>query len=203
MADLTSQYPMDVSFTAVDFIVNTPTIVSETNSGKLRRVGQGISFYSWTVKYPPVTPRALGTIQGFIAQTQGPLYSFEIVLPEISYSKTINQSVAPTTSANISAGAVNVTVTGCTVTSEVLRAGDFFKFDNHSKVYQATVNCNSDSNGNATLYFSGPTVSSVTAGANVTITAVPFTAVIEDGEQTTSIGSGGFGSLELSMREVW
>lgn len=203
MADLSSQFPSEVSFTAVDFSVNTPTIASETNSGKFRRVGQGVSFYTWAVKYPPVTPRALGTIQGFVAQTQGPLYSFEIVLPEISYSKTINQSVAPTTSANISAGAVNVTVTGCTVSSEVLRAGDFFKFNTHSKVYQTTVNCNSDSNGNATLYFSGPTVSNVTSGTGLTITAVPFTAVLADGEQTTTIGSGGFGSLELSMREVW
>ena len=203
MADLTSQFPTDVGFTTVDFTVNTPTITSETNSGKLRRVGQGISYYTWTAKFPPITPRALGTIQGFVAQTQGPLYSFEILLPEISYSKTINQSVQPTTSANISAGAVNVTITGCSVTSEVLRAGDFFKFENHSKVYQTTVNCNSDSSGNATLYFSGPCVSSVPSGANVTITAVPFTAVLADGEQTTSVGSGGFGSLELSMREVW
>lgn len=203
MADLTSQFPVTTGFTAVDFRVVNPNITSQTNSGKIRRVGQGTSYYVWTAKFPPVTPREFGPIAGFIAQGFGQLYSFEILLPEISYSKTISQSVAPTTVGTIPAGAVNVALRGCSVSSEVLRAGDFFKFNNHSKVYQATINCNSNSSGNATLYFAGTTVSNVPAGTGLTITSVPFTAILSESEQAYAISQGGIASLTLEMREVW
>lgn len=203
MADLSSQFPVNTGFTAVDFKVVNPSITSQTNSGKIRRVGQGTSYYTWTVKFPPMTPRDFGPVAGFIAQGYGPLYSFEILLPEISYSKTISQSVAPTTVGTIPAGAVNVAVTGCSVSSEVLRAGDFFKFNNHSKVYQAVINCNSNSSGNATLYFAGTTVSNVPSGTGLTITSVPFTAILSEGEQDYTIEYGGMASMTLEMREVW
>lgn len=202
MADLL-EFPVTTGFTAVDFKVINPNIVSETNSGKIRRVGQGTSYYSWTAKFPSMTPRDFGPIAGFVAQGFGQLYSFTIILPEISYSKTINQSVAPTTVGTIPAGAVNVAVTGCSISSEVLRAGDFFKFNNHSKVYQATVNCNSNSSGNATLYFAGTTVSNVPAGTGLTITSVPFTAILAESEQDYTIEIGGIASMTLEMREVW
>lgn len=203
MADITTQYPATPVFQAVDFKVVTPTITTETMSGKQRRVGRGVSYYTWTAKYGALGARDVGPVLGFIRYAEGPLYSFEVILPEISYSKTYNQSVAPTTSATAPVGSVNVAITGCSVSSEVLRAGDYFKFNNHSKVYQAVINCNSNSSGNATLYFASPLVSNVSSGTGLTITAVPFTAIIDGQEQEYSVGYGGITSLDVKMREVW
>jgi hypothetical protein len=206
MADLSNVFPTSQSFTTVDFRIVSPGIASETNSGKLRRVSQGISYYAWNVKFPPITPRDFGEIIGFVSQTFGQTYSFEIIIPEVSYTATINQANSAVTVGNIAGpGAINVAITCGSINAnkEVLRAGDFFKFNNHSKVYMATVNCTANASGNATLFFSGSTVSNVAPGTALTINAVPFTAVLDGGEQEYNIGSGGLLGLELDMREVW
>lgn len=203
MADITSQFPNTPAFQTVDFKVITPTITSETTSGKKRRVGQGISFYSWTAKYAPLTPRDAGPIIGFIRFAEGPLYSFEVVLPEISFTKCFAIAANVATTASIGIGAVNVTISTSTINSEVLRAGDYFKFNNHSKVYQAVLNCNSNGSGAATLFFASPTVSNVSSGTGLTINNVPFTAIIDSTEQDITVGLGGMTEVEVKMREVW
>jgi hypothetical protein len=203
MADITTAFPNTPSFQTVDFKVITPTITSETASGKKRRVGQGISFYTWTAKYPPLTPRDAGPIIGFIRFAEGPLYSFEVVLPEISFTKCFAVAANVATTASIEIGAVNVTISTSTINSEVLRAGDYFKFNNHSKVYQAVLNCNSNGSGAATLFFASPTVSNVSSGTGLTINSVPFTAIIDSTEQDITVGFGGMTELEVQMREVW
>jgi hypothetical protein len=206
MADLGNAFPTSQNFTAVDFRVINPVITSQTNSGKLRRVSQGVSYYEWTVKLPPTTPRDFGEIVGFVGQTFGQTYSFEITIPEVSYTATINQANLAVTVGNITGpGAVNVTIrsNSYNANKEILRAGDFFKFNNHSKVYMAAVNCTADATGNATLFFSGSTVSNVAPGTALTINAVPFTAVLANGEQEYNIGGGGIIGMELDMREVW
>jgi len=204
MADLATQFPTTPSFESVNFRVNTPTQITNTMTGKLRRVGMGVSFYSWEVKYPQLTPLDSGTVRGYVAQALGPQFSFEIILPKISYTKLTGQTATiPRTSQAISIGATNVTLTNCGANGKVLAAGDFFKFSNHSKVYQCVAPCTANGSGNATLFFSGPAVSAVSNSTNLTITAVPFTAVFAEEAQEFEFGYGGITSISLSMREVW
>jgi hypothetical protein len=204
MADLATQFPASPSFTSVNFKTNTPTQMTNTMSGKLRRVGQGVSYYSWEVNYPQMTRLEAGSVKGFVAQALGPQFSFEIVLPRLSYSALTDQtSSTPRTSASMSIGATNVTLTNCGANKNVLAAGDYFKFNNGTKVYMCVSPCTSDSSGNATLYFSGPSVKAVPISTNLTITAVPFTAIFAEEAQEFDVGFGGITSMSLSMREVW
>ena len=204
MADLATQYPASPSFVSINFKNNTPVQLTNTMSGKIRRIGLGTVFYSFEVKYPSLTRLQAGTVKGYLAQALGSVYSFEIVLPTLSYSALTAQTVStPRTSANAVIGATSIALTNCGVSQTVLAAGDFFKFDNHTKVYQCTSPCTSNSSGAATLYFNGPAVSAVPSSTNLTITAVPFT-VIADGEaQEFEVGFGGITSMSVSMREVW
>jgi hypothetical protein len=204
MSDLFTQFPDEVSFQAVSFQVNTPTQSTETFSGKTRRVGMGISYYSWEVRYPNLLPIDAGTVNGFVAQAFGPQFSFEIILPEISYSKAPNQTnTVPRTSANASIGATSVTLANCGVSKNVLAAGDFFKFANHSKVYMCVSPCVSNSSGVATLFFSCPLITAVPNPTNLTITAVPFTAILTEDVQKFDVGFGGITTMSLAMREVF
>jgi hypothetical protein len=204
MADLGSeQYPTSPGFTSVGFKINTPTIVSETFAGKIRRVGYGHSYYGWTVKYPPMTASEAGVVIGYAARAFGSLYSFEIILPEISYSKATNQATAATTTGSTPAGSVSVNLTGCGNTKVVLRAGDYFKFANHSKVYMCVTHCVSSSGGTATLYFSGASVATVPTATALTLTAVPFTAIFDSELQEYDVGAGGMTVMSANMREVW
>jgi hypothetical protein len=204
MADLAYQYPASPEFVSINFKANTPTQTTNTMTGKLRRIGLGVTFYSWEVKYSNLSRLNAGTVKGFLAQAQGPLFSFEIVLPKLSYSALASQtSSTPRLSTAASIGAISVALTNCGNTQTVLAAGDYFKFNNHTKVYQCVSPCTSNSSGVATLYFSGPLVSAVPLSTNLTITAVPFTAVIAGEEQEYEVGYGGITTLSVTMREVW
>jgi hypothetical protein len=204
MADLATQYPATPSFESINFTVNTPTQISNTMSGKLRRVGLGVSFYSWEVRYPQLTRLEAGTVKGYLAQTLGPQFSFEIVLPTLSYSALTGQTASiPRTSAAAAIGSTSVTLTNCGTNGKVLAAGDFFVFANHTKVYQCVAPCTANAGGTATLFFSGPLVSAVPINTNLIITAVPFTAVLAEEAQEFSAGNGGITTLSVIMREVW
>lgn len=204
MADLASSFPTDPSFNAVGFQANTPTLATTTFSGKTRRTTYGHQFYEWEVKYPQLVDRQAGIVLGFLAQTYGPALSFEITLPEISYSKSNNPpSSTPATNGSVNAGVKQVDLTNCGANKEVLYVGDFFKFDNHSKVYQAVATCTSDGSGNATLYFAGSLVNAVPSGTDLTVTAVPFTAIALSEAQQFDVGVGGMTTMSIKMREVW
>lgn len=204
MADLATQFPTTPSFESVNFTSNSPTQITNTMSGKLRRVSVGTTFYSWEVKYPQMSRLDAGTVKGFIAQAQGPQFSFEIILPRISYSALPNQTASvPRVGTAMSIGATSVQLTGCGNTQQVLAAGDFFKFANHTKVYMCVSPCVSNSSGVATLFFSGPAVSGAPTNTNVTITAVPFTAIFAEEAQEFEAGYGGITTMTLQMREVW
>lgn len=204
MADLATQYPASPSFQSINFTTNTPTQISNTMSGKLRRVGMGVSFYSWEVSYPSLNRLDAGTVKGFLAQALGPQFSFEIVLPRLSYSALTNQtSSVPRTSATAAIGSTSVTLTNCGANGQVLAAGDYFKFNNGTKVYQCVAPCTANGSGNATLFFSCPLVAAVPSNTNLTITAVPFTAVLAEEAQEYDAGFGGITSMSVMMREVW
>lgn len=204
MADLATQYPSSPSFQSINFKSNTPTQITNTMSGKLRRISQGVTFYSWEVKYPSLTRLDAGTVKGFLAQTQGPLFSFEIVLPTLSYSALANQTASvPRLSAAAAIGATSIQLTNCGANAQVLASGDYFKLNNGTKVYQCVSPCTANSSGNATLYFAGPLVKAAPLSTNLTITAVPFTAVLAGEEQEYEAGYGGMTTLSVSMREVW
>jgi len=204
MADLATQYPSSPSFESINFSTNTPTQITNTMSGKLRRVGLGVSFYSWEVKYAQLTRLEAGTVKGYLAQTLGPQFSFEIVLPRLSYSALTSQTASvPRNSSAAAIGSTSVALTNCGNTQTVLAAGDYFKFNNHTKIYQCVSPCTSNSSGVATLFFSGPLVTAVPLNTNLTITAVPFTVVIANEVQEYEAGYGGLTTLSVAMREVW
>lgn len=204
MSDLATAFPINPGFVTASFKINTPSQVSETFSGKIRRVGLGISFYTWDIKYANLLPVDAGTITGFVSQTLGRQFSFEIIMPTISYSKAPNQTTSvPVVNGTKSIGSTTITLSGCGTSKNVLAAGDFFKFSNHSKVYMCVSPCVSNSSGVAILYFSCPLTTSVPSSSTVVITAVPFTAILSEDVQSFEIGQGGITNLSLSMREVW
>ena len=197
---MSGTFPTSPAFNTVGFKVNTPVLKTTTLSGLTRRVAQGHSFYSWTAKFNNLSRGDMGTVMGFVAQQYGSLEKFQIVLPEISYSKVGNQTTSTvTTSAAAAAGTDNITVTGVTSGKNLLRAGDFFKFANHSKVYMCTVSWTA---GNP-LYFSGSLVKDVPLGTQIIYNAVPFTVTLDNEVQEMEVGIGGITQIQLDMREAW
>ena len=200
-------FPTSPSFQSVNFKVNTPILRSTSLSGISRRVAMGNQFYSFTVKFPPLSPSDQGTVNGFLAARLGGYEAFDIILPEISYSKAQHP------------GDHTITVTGAlaaggnTVTYNVagsgnhyknmFAAGDFIRFSNHSKVYQVTTSSTSNGSGNGTIVIGGLLVASITTATTIQRDAVPFSVVLAADENSFEVGFGGYTSISLDLREVW
>jgi hypothetical protein len=196
----------NISFTAVEFQIVAPTITSESFSGKMRRIGQGHQYYTFGVKLPPLTSYQFGPIAAFISKQFGMVDSFTIQLPELSYNTGQNAAFAgtPVVSANLAAGIKTCTINGMTADKmQVLRAGDFFKFANHTKVYMAVDDLNSNSSGSGTLNFSGGLVAAVPSNTGIVINDVPFTVIMDSDIQEYRVGLGGMTEYEFKCREVW
>jgi uncharacterized secreted protein with C-terminal beta-propeller domain len=203
---MSGTYPSSPEFTSVDFRVNTPTQTTETVNGRKRRAGFGTSFYTFDGKYSMLTPSQVAPIQAFIAKQYGQLESFQIVLPKISYNKAADYAQAvgnAKVKTAASKGAFSVALKGLGNNKAIFKAGDYFKFANHSKVYMVTDDVTSNGSGEATLYFSGKLVANVVVDEVLTINAVPFTVILDQEADEWSIGVGGMTSIEVSFREVW
>ena len=204
MADLAGYYPVTTAPNEVEVRPITPTQTTQSFSGKTRRTGYGGQFYEMKLNYAPMTALQHRPIQGFLAQAYGPQLSFEIILPQISYSASENPpSTTPSVAGGLTKGAKTVGITNCGANKTVLVGGDFFKFNDHSKVYQATNTIVSDGSGNATLYFAGSAVQDIAGGVGLTITAVPFTMILTQNNQSYITGSAGIANFQVEMREVW
>lgn len=201
MADLATQFPVAQGFTATNFNTITPALITETNSGKVRRAGFGHSYYTWEVELPTLTFDQAKTILGFVAQAAGQIFSFEIVLPRLSSSAAASPT-STLTHGSATAGARSVSVTG-TNNAQVIKAGDYFKFSGHTKVYQATSDLTLSAGGTGTLNFSGGLVQAITNGGTVSRNGFAWTACMEDETQDISYGPGGLAKLSIKMREVW
>lgn len=201
---MSGTYPSSPSFQAVNFRINTPMLSSETISGKRRRVGMGHSFYTFSAQYNNMRKQDFAPIIAFLAAQYGSLEEFQIVLPEIS-STTLTDQTSNTITVDTSAasGANSVAVTGAGANEKILAAGDFFKFNNHSKVYQCVTSCTADANGDATLYFSGSLVENVTSGTALTINSVAFTVIVDNDIQEYQVSIGGISTMTVDFREVW
>lgn len=191
------------TFSAVNFKLNTPTIQTRTTSGLTRRVGMGHSYYSFTAKFSNLTRYEAGPILGYVASLYGPLDPFLVYIPELSYSKTTNQTTGAVSTVGITpVGATEVAVTNVANGKELLRAGDFFTFDNHPKVYMCTETWTS-----GPLKFSGSLVTAVPDDTTITYggptSPVPFTVILENDVQQWDTGMGGIVNISLDMREVW
>jgi len=203
---MSGTYPYYPEFSSVDFKINTPTQTTETVNGRKRRAGFGTSYYTFSGKYATLTPSEAAAVTSFIAEQYGQVESFQIVLPKISYNKSADYAQAvgnAKVKTAISAGAYSVALKGLGASKTVLNAGDFFKFNNHTKVYMCTNTVTSNSSGEATLYFSAKCVATVPVDTVLTINAVPFTVMLDQDTDEWSVSTGGMTNIEVNFREVW
>lgn len=124
-------YPTSPVFSTVNLQSVSPTLVSESVSGKLQARQIAGQRWSFSASYAPMTRFEFAPVSAFIMQQRGRLNTFTIELPIMSDS---GSSATGTLAANgaVTSGNTVITVDGLTGTLEL---GDLVKFDNHDKVY--------------------------------------------------------------------
>jgi hypothetical protein len=190
---MSGTFPSDPGFVAVNFTSEFYNLSSTSLSGRTQVRAIGGQRWSFSAAFPPMAASEYGPVNAFIIKQRGMFESFQIVLPNVSYtSGTPSGSV---TSNALSIGATSVTVSGLT---GVLKAGNVFKFANHSKVYMITA----DRSGNGAMTFEPPLVATVGNGEGITYTAVPFTVRMNNNVQEFKYNLDNTVAYEIDMIEV-
>jgi hypothetical protein len=165
-------YPTDPEFTAINVTSEHSNLRSETRSGRTIVRSLGSQRWRFTAKYDDLTREQFAPVLAFVMSTRGGLNSFEIVPPVIS---TTQGSISGTPAVNGGhlSGDNTINVDSFTGT---LKAGDFIKFADHSKVYMVVA----DRSGTGTMTIEPPLIQDVPTNTSITVSSVPFTMRVDN-----------------------
>ena len=180
-----------------------PTLVSTTISLKRQVRSRGGQRWMLNVSFPPMTWAEFAPIYAFSVKQKGQYETFTYVPPTISTTRG-SSGETPVVNGAISAGAVTASVDGLTAsTSNILRAGDFIKFSDHTKIYMVTDDMSSDGSGEATLNFHPSATEAISNNATITIASVPFTVSFQDDVREFGTNITNLYSYEINLIEVY
>ena len=187
-------FPSTPVFQAIDLQSRHNTLISESISGKIQARSIGGQRWSFSARYAPMTRTQFNPIYAFVISQQGMYGEFTIVPPQIS---STSGTATGTMAVNgiTSSGTGTVPIDGITGT---IKAGDFIKFANHSKVYMVTA----DRDGAGDLSIEPELVADVADDEEITYNSVPFTMRLANSLQSYGLGLGNLYQYEIDMIEV-
>lgn len=140
-------------------------------------------------------------INAFLNARRGQYELFEIELPYYCNSKSSYNSLIQVKDPNQTGS--SVTLQNITPNTTALKAGDFIKFENHSKVYMIEEDVVSDSLGNATMLIAPNLVISPSANESVVYNNVKFRVRNATDDITLNLDIHIRASWSLKLREAW
>ena len=200
---MSGTFPTSPSASSVTIKSIEPTLVSVTQNLKRQVRRRGGQRWQLDVEFPPMTRSEFAPIYAFAVKQQGQFETFTYVPPVIGTSQG-DTSESPVVDGAVSVGANQANIDGLTASqSGIIKAGDFFKFSGHTKVYMATLDMDSASSGDSTLTFAPNLLNAVANDETITFVSVPFTvAFTQDISQFNTDATALFG-FSMSLIEVF
>ena len=171
--------PTSPQFSAIGFTSEQKTITSTTDSGKMFSTQIDGQRFSFTASYPTMTRETFSPVLAFIMKQRSQQNTFQVSLPDLKNAKG-NVSGTVLVDGAHTAGDTTITVDAMTGT---LKAGDFVKFANHSKVYMVVADVTADGSNDATLTIEPPLRSNLANNEAVTYDGVQFTVRLSNDVQ--------------------
>ena len=191
---MSGTYPTTPVFNAANLRSEFFNLKSQTISGRTQVRNIGGQRFTFSAAYPPMTRAEFAPVMGFVMAQRGMAETFTIVLPEVSSSSgSVSGSILAAAAGSI--GDTTLSIDGFTGT---LKAGDVFKFANHSKVYMATA----DRAGSGTLSFQPALVAAVSDNEAITHDNVPFTVRLNNDVQEYAVATDLTYSYEVDFIEA-
>jgi hypothetical protein len=203
-------------FSKVTLKSNTPTATSVSMAGNRQSKQLAAQYWTMDCDYRPLQRSEIAQIMAFLNKQRNSLLSFDVVLPKHSrpdgsikniYTSSnggISVNGTPaigSTSVNVNFASLTATsFTGAGLSTTVFKAGDFVKFNNHTKTYQLTDDV-VISGGSATMNIFPGLFAPLTNGLSVIYWDVPFTVFNTQGTQEYSLGIEANG-LQLKLQEA-
>ena len=199
---MSGQLPTSPVFNAMNFKSEVNTLISVSDSG--RRFARQIDNQRWkfTCSYKLLTRAEFAPILAFITKQRGQKETFTVIPPKI---KDALGSETTTISVNGShtAGDNTIAIDGFNADSAgSLKAGDFIKFANHTKVYMVVADVTPSSNA-ATVTIEPPLIEALANDETVTYDNVPFTVYLESSVQQYSLGINDLYNYDFDVCEAF
>ena len=205
---MSGAFPISTSkFSTMGIRSTQNTILSVTDSGKkLSRQIDGQRFGFTARIIVGKRDDVYGELMAFIIKQRSGKENFTIVPPELKNAKG-HESGTVLVNSSHTAGDTTIAMDGFAHDgTQRLKAGDFIKFANHSKVYMIVADVTASSNA-ATVTIEPPLVSSLADNEAVTYDSVPFTVYLtNDVQEFGTVGTNASGDLlyqfELDVEEA-
>ena len=147
-----------------------------------------------------------GELMAFIVKQRSSKENFTIIPPEVEDARG-NETVTLAVNGSHTAGDTTITMDGFASDSAGrLKAGDFIKFNGHTKVYMVVADVTSSSNS-ATVTIEPPLVSALADDETVSYDNIPFTVhLTNDIQEFGVVGADNSGNLlykfEIDVEEA-
>ena len=178
-----------------------PSRVSTSHS--LKRYTRTLNAQRWmlSLDFSDRNRDDLIPIWAFLVGQRGQYDTFQYVLPNPLYTPRGTATGSPVVNGNFGSPAEaqtgrTVYTRGWTGGITVLKAGDFFKFASHSKVYMAREDATADGSGFSTLAIEPALVQAVYDGDALTVSSVPFTVSLTRDGAGFGVAPGSIFSLQ-------
>lgn len=176
------------------------TIISKSVSGK--KLARQIDNQRWSFTVEIITAKrsdVYGQLMAFIVKQRSGKENFTIIPPEI---EDAIGTASGTPHGTASVGATSITLGG--TGTGTLKAGDFIKFSNHSKVYMVVADQSDISTGTLTIE---PPLTTAVSSTDIQYDNVPFTVYLtNDIQEFGVVGNSQDGSLyyqfEMDVEEA-
>ena len=199
---MSGAFPTTTKPRVFNFSSNRPNTTAYTLSGK-RSVKQfAAQYFSFSVQLPPMNQGDFQAFYAFLVKQKGSFetFTFEYPLDNLGADKgetdiLVNGALA-IGSTTIAMDGFNASTTG------VLKAGDFIKFANDTKIYMVTADADSNASGQADISIEPPLQDAVVDNEAVTVNKPSFKVALVQDDVLYSTDASGFFSLSFDVREV-
>ena len=188
-------YPTTPEFASIGFSSEQKTITSTTDSGKMFAVQVDGQRFKFSASYPPMNRSEFAPVYAFIMKQRSQKETFQIALPDLKNAKGDVSSLI-STDGNHTAGDTTIDIQNITNGTN-LKAGDFIKFESHTKVYLVVEDATGDVSDTATLTIEPPLREDVPNGNTIVYDGVEFTVRL-----TNDVQEFNTGDLDLYRFEV-
>ena len=184
---MSGQLPTSPVFNAMNFKDESNTLISISDSG--RRFARKIDNQKWkfTCRYTHLTRAEFAPILAFITKQRGQKETFTVIPPKIKDAQG-SETTSIAVNGSHTAGDSTISIDGFNADSAgSLKAGDFIKFANHTKVYMVVSDVTPSSNA-ATVTIEPPIIEALANDEAVTYDDVPFTVYLTGNVQQYTLG---------------
>jgi hypothetical protein len=199
---MSGAFPTTTKPRVFNFASNRPNNTAYTLSGK-RSVKQfAAQYFSFSVQMPPLQQSDFMSIYAFLTSQQGSFQTFTFEYPLENQGADKGQTDILVNGAK-AIGSTSIAMDGFNnSTTGVLKAGDFIKFANDTKIYMVTADADSNGSGEATISIEPPLQDAVVDNEAVTVNKPSFKVALTQDDVLYSTDAAGFFTLSFDVREV-